>query len=692
MRFFAVILALAALLFSGEPTRAQSAGQLPSIDIHVHAGLEAETLSPAAGSTVTLAITMRPDAGWHGYWSNPGDAGEGLSLEWKLPDGTSVGPPRFPVPETLIISGFMNYVYENPHAVLVDLKLPDGLAAGTEIPVSVEAYWLACTDRVCVPQQGSLATKLVIGDGRIATADRSRFDAWRAMVPVPLDREAVYAVTGKHVEIAIPYPASAAIDQPYFFPAAAGLIDHVAPQKLRRTVDWLVIETALSPALKEGLPGTITGLFRISENEGLLITARSGKVPSGGVAVAGTDFSAGKDQAPSLVWLLLGALLGGVLLNIMPCVFPILGLKALALAKAGGDERRARADALAYSAGVVLSCIALGAIMLLLRAGGEEVGWAFQLQEPGFVLFLSMLMVAITANLLGLFEFGNFAVGDALTRKPGLMGSFWTGTLAAIVATPCTGPFMAAALGAALLLPAVQAVLLFAALGVGIALPFLAIAYVPALRARLPRPGPWLAKFRKAMAVPMGLTALALLWLLWRLTGETGLLIGVVSCALLLAIAILNGPKSMAGRKVGAARVLGTLLMFGLAVQWLPTEVPESSASNRLQGAAFSEAQLNALRSEGAPVFVYFTADWCVSCKVNEATVLENDETVQLFAAKGVKVLRGDFTRRDPAIARFLSSQGAAGVPLYLYYPSKGEGQKLPQILTHAILRDAITG
>jgi DsbC/DsbD-like thiol-disulfide interchange protein/cytochrome c biogenesis protein CcdA/thiol-disulfide isomerase/thioredoxin len=685
MRLSALLLAFAALLFSGQQARAQ----LPGMEIHVAAGLEAETLRPAPGSTVTLAITMRPDAGWHGYWSNPGDAGEGLSLEWKLPAGASAGTPRFPVPETLIISGFMNYVYERPHAVLVDLKLPEGLAAGSKIPVSVEAYWLACTDRVCVPQQGTLALELVVGDGTIDATSRARFDAWRAALPVPLDREARYAVTGKRIEIAIPYPAAAAVEQPYFFPAGSGLIDHMAPQKLRRTGDWLVVETALLPTRKGAVPDSIEGLFRIGESEGLLIMAKAGAVPSGGEPVAGSEPTKGKAQKPPLLWLLLGALAGGLLLNIMPCVFPILGLKALALAKAGGDEGEARADALAYSAGVVVSCVALGALMLLLRAGGEEVGWAFQLQEPGFVLFLLLLMVGITANMLGLFELGNFQVGDALTRKSGLIGSFWTGALAAIVATPCTGPFMAAALGAALLLPTFEALLLFATLGFGIALPFLAIAYVPALRARLPKPGPWLATFRKAMAVPMGLTALALLWLLWRTTGGTGLLIGLAASALLLAVFTLRYPKSIAGRYAGVVQLMAALLVFGLAAKWLPAEAPARTASNILPAEAFSEARLNALRAEGKPVFVYFTADWCVTCKINEAAVLEREETAKLFAAKGIAVLRGDFTKRDPAIARFLSGQGAAGVPLYLYYPKGGEAQKLPQILTDTILREA---
>ena len=386
------------------------------------------------------------------------------------------------------------------------------------------------------------------------------------------------------------------------------------------------------------------------------------------------------------------ALAGGVLLNIMPCVFPILGLKALALAKAGGDERAARTDALAYTAGVVLSCIGLGGLMLALRAGGQEVGWAFQLQSPGFVLFLLLLMVGVTANLAGLFELRGFEVGHALTRRPGLIGSFWTGVLAALVATPCTGPFMAAALGAALLLPTLLALTLFALLGLGIALPFLLIAFVPALRNRLPKPGPWLLTFRKAMAVPIGLTAIALLWLLSRLSGQQGLLIGALSAVAVLFVLVDRFRNLNRIGNSGLAAFALSLLIFSVAVKALPDtdEHSRSALPNPLRAEVFSEERLASLRAEGKSVFVYFTADWCVTCKINEAAVLETANTAKLFADNNVTVLRGDFTRRDPAIARFLYQQLAVGVPLYMYYPKGAEGKKLPQLLTAATLTEAV--
>lgn len=688
MRPFSWLLIVAALLFGSGEAQAQMQG----MKIFVHASLEAESNEPAPGETVTVAFSMRPDAGWHGYWQNPGDAGVGLVLDWKLPPGVTAGQPRFPVPDTLIISGFMNYIYDAPHAILVDLKIAPDIAPGTRLPVSVDAQWLACTDRVCVPQTGKLALELVTGDGNIETSNRTQFDAWRAALPAPLDRTARFAVNGKAIQIAIPFPAGAALAEPYFFSETLELFDYVAPQSVRRSGDWLMIETRLSPQFAGPQPASFKGVLRIGKDHGLSISAIAGAVPDGGTPVALGNAAPITTATPPLYWLLLAALAGGVLLNIMPCVFPILGLKALALAKAGGDEKAARADALAYSAGVVLSCIVLGGLILALRAGGQEVGWAFQLQSPSFVLFLLLLMVAVTANLAGLFELNGFDAGHALTRRSGLIGSFWTGVLAALVATPCTGPFMAAALGAALLLPAAQALMLFAVLGLGIALPFLLIAFIPSLRRRLPKPGPWLLRFRSAMAIPMGLTAVALLWLLGRLTGQYGLLVGALSAGAIIIVLVLRFRNAGRIRHSGLAAIALCFMILAVASNALPAANIQKNdgLSNILKAEAFSEKRLAALRASGQPVFVYFTADWCVTCKINEAAVLERADTAKLFADKDVKVLRGDFTRTDQAIARFLNQQQAAGVPLYLYYPKRGAGRKLPQLLTTTSLAEAV--
>jgi DsbC/DsbD-like thiol-disulfide interchange protein/cytochrome c biogenesis protein CcdA len=647
---------------------------------HVTARIDIETSKPAPGRTATLAFVMSPSPGWHDYWINPGDAGGPLTVEWSLPQGVTAKELRYPVPTPLIVGGFMNHVYKGPHAILADLAVAPEVKPGTKLPVKATAYWFACSDSLCVPEKAEFAVELVAGDS--ATASAARFDTWRAAIPSPLDRDGRYAVSGKSIALAIPFPRRAQAGPVWFFPATKNVIQYAAPQRARRSGDWLIVETALSAAPT----GEIEGLLRIGEGRGLWVKAVKGKVPDGGVDAATMEGGGDPEiNMPSLPLLLLGALFGGLLLNIMPCVFPILGLKALSLAKAGGDEADARRDALAYSAGVIVSCLALGGLLLGLRAGGEQIGWAFQLQHPVFVLFLLLLMTAITANLAGLFELGS--IGGAL--QPGTHSSFGTGVLSALVATPCTGPFMAAAMGAALLLPTASALLLFAALGLGLALPFLLLGYVPWLRRLLPRPGPWLLRFRQLMAVPMGLTVLALLWLLYRLAGWGGFLLALTAAVVLLIILMIRN-RTEPLPLIRLAMVLGLITFAGSFALRGQSTPPAAAQQAIVKTQPFSESRLAALRQQGRPVFLYFTADWCITCKVNEANAIQTEATKAAFARAGVDVLEGDYTRPDPAIAGFLTRHGRSGVPLYLYYAPGKEGQELPQLLTPGMLADRV--
>ncbi|MFC4291459.1 protein-disulfide reductase DsbD family protein [Sphingorhabdus arenilitoris] len=663
--------------------------QLPGAPLNVPATLEAETMTPAPGGEVTLAFVMRPKPKWHGYWENGGDAGVGMNLQWDLPPGVTAQPLRYPVPKTLIIAGLMNYVYEKPYALLANLKIDPSVPMGTRIAVKVRANWLACDDRVCVPEGDDLSVNLTVGDGRISADRRSRFDGYRAALPVPLDQKGRYRIDGKMIEIAVPFPADADIGAPYFFPKTEKLFAYSAAQKARRNGDMVIIRTGVdSYNIASFGGGDVNGVLRYGEGRGVIVTLQNGAIPTGGTPILDDQAASGK--APENFLVILGlALLGGLLLNLMPCVFPILGLKALSLAKMGGDAASAKRDALAYSAGVILVCLALGAVMLALRAGGEQIGWAFQLQEPRVVLLLLLMMTAITVNLFGGFELGSIGAGSGLAGQSGVAGSFWTGILAALVATPCTGPFMAAALGAALLLPVPQALTLFAGLGLGLALPYLAIAYVPKARAMLPRPGPWLQKFRMWMGVPMALTAAALAWLLWRLSGQNGLFIGLSAAVLLTVILLFYGRmqyrRTGNGRGIMAAMAAGVMLCTGGAFVALPAEpVPavQQGADNILAAEDYSAQRLAQYRQNGDLVFVYFTADWCVTCKVNEASSIDRAETARAFKKAGIKVLVGDFTRGDAEIARTLSQYNRPGVPLYLYFPRGGEAQILPQILT----------
>ena len=647
---------------------------------HIQPILLAES-EGAPGSHITLAVLMQPSAGWHGYWINPGDAGQPLTVDWALPRGASLGALRFPVPGTLLVSGLMNHVYEHNYAVLVDLAVPADAVPGTALAVTGKAQWLACTDKICVPEQADLA--LTIKVGAPGTRD-ARFDGWRAALPAPLGSPAKFALAGNTVRIAVPLPATAKLDQPHLFVSSERVVDYAAPQRFLRDGDTLVVELPRAK-FEPVMPGKIAAVLRLNPaGDGVTIDAAPGPVPSGGTPLDPAAPPAG------LAVLLLSALLGGLILNVMPCVFPILSLKALSLARAGESEAQARREGLAYTAGVVLACLALGGLLLALRAGGEQVGWAFQLQEPLVVAALLLLAVTITANLAGLFEFAvpGF-VGDGSPQ-----GAFATGLLAAFAATPCTGPFMAAAMGAALLLPVPEALTLFGALGLGLALPFLLLAYVPALRRMLPKPGAWMNWFKKAMAVPMGLTALALVWLESRVAGMHFALLSLAFVVGVLGALFAVGMRQRHGVS-GLAPALSALLVAVTALMALPSAVSlaASEAQGVLPSKPFTEAALATARASGKPVFLYFTADWCLTCKVNEAAAIEREDTRTAFIKAGVIVLRGDWTRRDAAISRFLSAQGVAGVPLYMWYPaSGGAAQQLPQVLTPALLADLAGG
>jgi cytochrome c biogenesis protein CcdA len=587
----------------------------------------------------------------------------------------------------------MNYVYERPYALLTDLKIDAAIPKGTKLNVRVRADWLACTDRICVPEGDDLSIELTAGDGAVTNANAARFDQYRAALPVPLDRQAAFAVSGagpgKFIEIAVPFAATATLNRPYFFALTADVIDYPVPQSARRIGDWLIIKAGYRGQDVTGFSGVLRyGDGGDGAGQGLIISAVPGAIPSGGEPVITLD----NGNAPqpiggdaNFALILFFSVLGGLILNLMPCVFPILGLKALSLAKLGGGARAAKRDALAYAGGVILSTMLLGGIMLLLRAAGEQVGWAFQLQEPRIVLLLFLLMVAVTLNLLGQFELATVNVGDAMARKQGAAGSFWTGVLAAIVATPCTGPFMAAALGAALVLPAGLALAIFAGLGFGLALPYLAIGFVPRLRGILPKPGPWLENFRKLMALPMALTAAALLWLLWRLSGEFGLMLGGGAGATILVLLLFIGRAQRSGGMLPPIMAVSVLALSALAVSALPSEAVQRSKTNTdavVSAEPFSEALLDRYRKQRKRVFVYFTADWCVTCKINEANAIQRDEVAAAFRAADVKVLEGDFTTRDPALARTLAAHGRSGVPLYLFYGDAAEPKILGQILT----------
>lgn len=672
------LMALALWLVTGS-----TSAQAPARSPHVRIELVAETDRPAPGSEVTLAFASTPEPGWHAYWENPGDAGLPARAEWTLPAGASAGPLRFSVPRRLIIGGLMNYVYEAPFAPLVTLKIPTDATVGEPFPVRVKLDYLVCTNEICVPEKAELSTLLTIGDGSVPADRRTRFDGWRAALPKPLGTPATYQLDGKSFRLAVPFPAAAAVSgEGYFYPLTDGAIEYAAPQRVVRDGDRVVIE---APAKRP--TGTVRGVLAFG-NQGFVVEATPGAVPPAAAA----------SSAPASGWLwtaliaFLGAVLGGLILNVMPCVFPILSLKALKLAKAGDTRGNPRGDALAYTAGVVLTCLALGGALLAVRAGGVAVGWAFQLQDPRVIVVLLLLVTAIALNLAGLFEVpAPGFVNRASARGAG--GSFMTGALAAFVATPCTGPFMGAALGTALILPWPAALAVFGGLGLGIALPFLLLGFIPALRRRLPKPGAWMETMRRILAVPMFLTALALAWVLGRQAGADGMAIGLAA-TLLAALGLwwagLRQARGLSRAWLPALPVLLLALAAVALVRPAPADAERAAAAGT---EPFSEARLAALRAENRPVFAYFTADWCLTCKVNEKGAIETASVADAFARGKVAVLVGDWTNGDAALGRFIERHNRAGVPLYLWYrPGSAEPEVLPQVLTQAMLRNLASG
>jgi len=387
-----------------------------------------------------------------------------------------------------------------------------------------------------------------------------------------------------------------------------------------------------------------------------------------------------------------GALVGGLLLNVMPCVFPILSLKALSLARSADDRSaagEAEREALAYAAGVILVCVALGALIIALRAAGSEVGWAFQLQNPSVIFLLILLTSAIGFNLAGLFELASITAGGIMAGRAGVTGAFWTGALAAFVATPCTGPFMAAALGTALVLPLVAALVVFFGLGLGLSLPFLAVGFSPAVRRVLPKPGAWMAVFRHILAVPMFLTVLGLSWVIGNQTGAEGI---VVSMAAVLVLTLGLWVTGMRQRSFKERAWLPSALCLVLAlgtVELLPAQLARSDTAGAPIASGpvrFDAQRLASLRSAGKPVFLYLTADWCLTCKVNEMTAIDRPDTQAAFARAGVVTMVGDWTDGDAAIGKFLRLQGRSGVPLYLWYAPGRNAKVLPQVLTARFL------
>ena len=668
-----------------------------------------EGLAPGKAAWLGLKIEHQPQ--WHTYWKNPGDSGLPTSMSWTLPAGAVAGDILWPTPGKLPVGPLLNYGYEGTLLLPVPLTVPAGFKAEA-LDVQLHAEWLVCKD-VCIPESGDFVLRL---PAQAATAGHTAlFAAARAAQPQTVAGLKVTAsVAGQALVVrASGLPAAWQGNAISFFPETSNLIQTAAPVKGEwKGSDWSA-RVPLDPQ-RSAAPATLPAvLVAAGESAGVQVqvdvtTPWPAAAPPPAPLPSLTQ-EAVPSQAPtapsSLPLALLLALAGGALLNLMPCVFPILSLKVLGFASQVNDRRALLAGGLAYSVGVVLSFVALAGLLLALRAGGEQLGWGFQLQSPAVVAVLAALFTLIGLNLAGVFEFGSVLPGSwaaARARNP-VIDSLLTGVLAVAVASPCTAPFMGASLGAAVTLPTAQALAVFGALGLGMALPFLAASAFPQLARLLPRPGVWMAHFKVLMAFPMFATVV---WLVWVLGQQAGIDGAAALLLVLLALAFsawaLGSPAlgPHARRGFGAVAVLLMAAVLFWAAPSLRQEAAASSpGSPGSPGASalpegwqpWSVERGAQAQAEGRTVFVDFTAAWCVTCQVNKRTTLADAGVKADFDQRRVLLLRADWTRRDAAISAELARLGRSGVPVYALYAPGAAGPKiLSEILSPDEVRTAL--
>jgi len=676
---------------------------------HVRADFMARQSAVAPGDTVEIAIRHSLAEGWHTYWKNPGDSGEPPIVEWTLPVGAEAADLDFPVPERIPYPPLMNHGYKGEFTLLTGVTVPADWPAGEPFPVVVRMDWLVC-EQICIPEGGETSFTVptaaeTVADSTVAFA----FLEAEWALPERSDAEAAFSRDGETIYLSVPLGEPEGV---HFFALDRDALDHVAEQTAVEAADGPGMTVRLASGrgrldgTLEGVLSTADGAWQITAvGEPDAVSPLAPAAPPAGEAtplVLGGDASAALlPEIPSvgLGQAILFAFLGGIILNLMPCVFPVLALKALGLVTHASASFGARAGhAAAYTGGILASFAVLAGVLLALEQAGVAAGWGFQLQSPGFVAAMALVLFAVGLNLSGVFE-----VGAGLTRLggrgplEGYAGSFATGTLATVVATPCTAPFMAAAIGAALAASPIVMLAVFAGLGAGLALPFVILALVPGLARVLPRPGVWMERLKQALAFPMYATAAWLVWVLAQLAGVDALAPIFAALVLTALAAWLYGLSQRGtGRShriatglAAASLAAGILSLWPAATGTPAPAVASASASSLSQ--PFTPDRLAALRDEGAPVFVNVTAAWCITCKVNERVVFEDEGFRDLLIDSGVTYLVADWTRRDPDISGFMKDFGRAGVPLYVHFDGDGEARILPQVLSLAALRAAFT-
>ncbi|HTL47637.1 MAG TPA: protein-disulfide reductase DsbD domain-containing protein, partial [Verrucomicrobiae bacterium] len=614
----------------------------PVRSAHTEAELVSEVTSIQPGTPFWAGLHLKMEPRWHTYWRNPGDSGLPTQIKWNLPEGFEAGALQWPQPEKVDLPPLAVYAYENEVLLPVQITPPASLTPGQDIELKAKATWLAC-EEVCIPGQAELSLHLPV-KAEVPAPDPAKatvFAETRARFPLRESEWRAEAFTGKkQFVLRITSPNAYLLSGLSFFPYDEKLIDHAAPQTARK------IESGYELILKRG--NLFTG--KLDALEGILVSKEGWRGAGSETSleikapVTPRDFPESAGGAPmKLGAALVFAFLGGLILNLMPCVFPVLSIKILNFVEQASEQKiKPGLHGIAFTAGVLVSFWLLAGALIFFRAAGHEIGWGFQLQSPVFVGFLAVLFLILSLSLFGFFEIGLSltGLGGFLTGKSGLGNSFFGGVLATVIATPCTAPFMGAALGFALTQPPAVSLAVFTLLGLGMAFPYLLLSFFPRLLAFVPRPGPWMSGLKKFMGVLLLATAAWLGWIFFLQSGA---------------------------------------------------HVTTPGHGGKIAWETYSDERLASLRASGTPVFVDFTAAWCLTCKVNEKIALDQDRVKKKFEELKIVPLKADWTSRDERIARALAGYGRSSIPLYvLYGPGHSEPVLLPEIITADLVVQAV--
>ncbi|CAN5665311.1 thioredoxin family protein [soil metagenome] len=697
-RTFAAFLAMLFVLFFGVAAPHAGAqikvvgdgGPGPVKALHLTAEMVSVSPTIAPGGTLQAGLLITLEEHWHVYWVNAGDSGNPPKITWTLPAGITAGPMQFPIPSRLPLGPLMDFGYQDTVAFPVQLTAAKSVKPGP-IHLDAQVNWLVCRE-VCIPGKAHLGLNLTVAANAPASAEPvGALGEALTLLPRPLPPSMKFSVMGGKTDFVVTLTTGDTETDAEFYPFDQDQIANASDQVVEPVPNGIRLRIRRSEDLKT-LPAQLHGLIRLSDHQAYDVTAPvvAGEVPPPTGAIP-----AGQAASPVTTLTAIGlAFLGGIILNLMPCVFPVLFLKGLALVQSSGEDRsRLRSHGLVYTLGILVSFWAIVAALLILRAGGSQAGWGFQLQSPTFIALLAAGLFFFALSLAGQFDLGLSltSVGGELAQKQGYTGSFFTGVLATIVATPCTAPLMGAAIGFALAQPAGITFAVFTALGLGLAVPYLLLSFNPAWMRLLPRPGAWMEVLKQLTAVPLFGTAIWLAWVYGNLySGGSAAAAGVdhltklLWCFLILAIA---------GWALGKwparwSSAIAALVLAAVAIT-IPLYQPKDTT---LVWQPYSQQTLDSARAAGHPVFIDFTAAWCLSCQVNERIVLKSSDVQKQFSDRKVTLLKADWTQYDPEITKQLAAVNRSGVPTYVIYPANksAAADVLPELLTKDIVLDAL--